>query len=89
MAQHAELVFAAGPVYTADGSRRRVVQATAPDGSPATAVAVAGGRVAAIGHTTDVQIADLTTPATEVVNLSGRALLRGSRTRMCTPRLLA
>src|SRR5580692_4820733 len=77
MGQQAELVFAGVAVYTADTSRRRVVAATTADGKPASAVAVAGGRIAAIGHAGDRQFLDLTGPATEVVDLRGRALLPG------------
>src|SRR5215472_12431690 len=77
MAQHAELVFAGGPVYTVDASNKRMVPATCDDGSPATVVAVAGGRIAAIGAVGDRDIADLTGPATDVVDLRGRALLPG------------
>ncbi|HEY2505481.1 MAG TPA: amidohydrolase [Streptosporangiaceae bacterium] len=77
MAQHAELVFAGGPVYSADGGSRRMVRAAAADGSPATAVAVAGGRIVAVGHAADPEITELTGPATEAIDLHGRALLPG------------
>ncbi|MGB6457283.1 MAG: amidohydrolase [Streptosporangiaceae bacterium] len=77
MTRHAERVFAGGPVYTADASRRRVVQAVAADGRPATAVAVADGRIAAVGDVADGDIADLIDSRTEVVDLRGRALLPG------------
>ena len=77
MAQHAELVFTGGPVYSADASHRRIVAVTCSDGSPATTVAVAGGRIAAIGTAGDRDIRDLTGPATEIVDLRGRALLPG------------
>jgi predicted amidohydrolase YtcJ len=77
MAEHAEIVFAGGPVYTADAGGRRVVAAAAPDGRPASAVAVVGGRVAAVADEADSQIRDLTGPVTEVVSLRGRALLPG------------
>jgi predicted amidohydrolase YtcJ len=77
MAQHAELVFSGGPVYTADAAGRRMVPATAADGRPASAVAVTGGRVGAVGDVNDSQIRDLTGPATEVIDLAGRALLPG------------
>jgi predicted amidohydrolase YtcJ len=77
MAQHAELVFAGGPVYTADASHRRMVAATCADGRPATAVAVAGGRIVTIGAARDRDIRDLIGPATDVVDLHGRALLPG------------
>ena len=77
MGQQAELVFAGGAVYTADASRRRVVPATAADGRPASAVAVVGGRIAAIGNAADRDIQDLIGAATDVVDLRGRALLPG------------
>src|SRR5271165_5607702 len=77
MGQQAELVFAGGAVYTADASRRRVVPAIAPNGSPASAVAVVGGRIVAIGTAADRDIQDLIGPATEVIDLRGRALLPG------------
>ncbi len=77
MADHAEVVFAGGPVYTADSSGRRVAAATAPDGRPASAVAVVHGRIAAVADEADGQIRDLTGPATELVSLRGRALLPG------------
>jgi predicted amidohydrolase YtcJ len=75
--EQAELVFAGGAVYTADASGRRMVAAAAPDGSPASSVAVVGGRIAAVGQADDARIQDLTGPATEVVDLHGRALLPG------------
>jgi len=77
MTDQAELVFAGGAVYTADPSGRRVVRATTSDGRPATVVAVVAGRIAALGDAGDGHIAELTGPATEVVDLRGRALLPG------------
>jgi predicted amidohydrolase YtcJ len=77
MGQQAELVFAGGAVYTADGSRRRMVPATADDGSPASSVAVVGGRIEAIGNAGEPRIQELIGPATEVIDLRGRALLPG------------
>ena len=77
MAQHAELVFAGGSIYSADASRRRVVPARADGGKPASAVAVVGGRIAAIGDSRDAEIRDLIGPGTNVVDLRGRALLPG------------
>ena len=77
MGQQAELVFAGGAVYTADASRRRVVPAEAADGSPASSVAVVGGRIEAVGNAGDTRIQELIGPATEVVDLRGRALLPG------------
>jgi predicted amidohydrolase YtcJ len=64
-------------VYTADASGRRVVPATSASGRPASAVAVVGGRIEAIGNAGDRDIQDLIGPATEVVDLRGRALLPG------------
>ncbi len=77
MAKHAELVFAGGPIYTASADRRRVVRAPGPGGRPATAVAVADGRVAAVGDPADRDFADLIDRRTDVVDLTGRALLPG------------
>jgi len=77
MGRQAEVVFAGGPVYTADPSRRRVIRAAAPDGRPASAIAVVAGRIEAIGDAADSDIRDLIGAATEVVDLSGRALLPG------------
>ncbi|MFS2280474.1 amidohydrolase [Microbacterium sp. OR21] len=59
---YADLVFTGGPVFTADAVRSR-----------ASAVAVAGGRIAAVGRDVD----DLIGPATEVVDLGGRMLVPG------------
>jgi predicted amidohydrolase YtcJ len=73
----AELVLTGGPVYTPDAAGRRMVAATGPGGRPVTAVAVARGRIAAVGGPGDEHIAELTGPRTEVVDLRGRALLPG------------
>ncbi|HMH93769.1 MAG TPA: amidohydrolase family protein, partial [Streptosporangiaceae bacterium] len=73
----AELVLAGGPVYTPDAAGRRMVPATGPSGRPVTVVAVARGRIAAVGGPGDEHIAELTGPRTEVVDLRGRALLPG------------
>ena len=77
MTEQADLVFAGGPVYTADARRRGMTRAAAADGSPATAVAVAGGRIIAVGSERDADIRALTGPSTEIVDLRGRALLPG------------
>jgi predicted amidohydrolase YtcJ len=77
MGQQAELVFAGGAVYTADASRRRMIPATADDGSPVSSVAVVGGRIEAIGNAGDPRIQELIGPATDVIDLRGRALLPG------------
>ena len=77
MGQQAELVFAGGAIYTADASRRRMVPAQAADGSPASSLAVVGGRIAVVGTAADPSIQELIGPATEVIDLRGRALLPG------------
>ncbi len=77
MARYAETVFSGGAVYTADASGRRVGPARAPGGQAASAVAVAAGRIVAVGVAGDDRIRDLTGPATDVVDLRGRALLPG------------
>ena len=77
MSTHAELVFTGGPVYTADATGRRMVPATGPGGRPASAVAVAGGVITAVGDAADDHFRELTGPRTEVVDLRGRALLPG------------
>ncbi|KQV20026.1 MULTISPECIES: amidohydrolase [unclassified Kitasatospora] len=60
---HADLVFTGGPVFTADAARTR-----------ATALAVTGERITAVGHH---EIRDLIGPGTEVVDLKGRLLVPG------------
>jgi predicted amidohydrolase YtcJ len=77
MTDQADLVFAGGPVYTADASRRRIVRAAAADGSPASTVAVTNGRITAVAAADDAQFRELTGPGTEVIDLHGRALLPG------------
>ena len=72
----ADLIFTGGPVYTADQARRRLV-AAASGGPAASAVAVAGGRILAVAAAGDQQVRDWTGPATEVIDLRGRALLPG------------
>ncbi len=85
MGQQADLVLAGGAVYTADAGQRRLIPATAPDGRPATAVAVVDGRIAAIGTAGDSDLQDLMGPGTEVVDLRGRALLPGFQDAHCHP----
>jgi predicted amidohydrolase YtcJ len=85
MGQQAELVFAGGAIYSADASRRRLVPATAADGRPASAVAVVGGRIEAIGNAGDSHIQDLMGPVTQVIDLRGRALLPGFQDAHCHP----
>ncbi|GLY85825.1 amidohydrolase [Actinoallomurus iriomotensis] len=59
----ADVVFAGGPVHTVDAARTR-----------ATAVAVRGERIVAVGHD---EVRDLVGPDTEVVDLAGRLLVPG------------
>lgn len=74
----ADLVFTGGHVYTADRAGRRLVPAAAArSGPPASAVAVAGGKIVAVGPDGDPQIRDLAGPATQIIDLRGRALLPG------------
>ncbi|OLZ74452.1 amidohydrolase [Streptomyces sp. IMTB 2501] len=61
---HADLLFTGGPVLTPGG----------PEGRTATAVAVTGGRITAVGGD---ELHDLAGPGTEVVDLAGRLLLPG------------
>jgi predicted amidohydrolase YtcJ len=62
--QWADLIFVNGAVYTVDAARRW-----------ATAVAIRGGRIAAVG--TDEGVRELAGASTEVVDLSGKMLLPG------------
>jgi predicted amidohydrolase YtcJ len=77
MGQQAELVLAGGAIYSADATRRQMAPAASPDGRPASAVAVVGGRIAALGDARERDFQDLIGPATQVVDLRGRALLPG------------
>ncbi|MEV7144340.1 amidohydrolase [Streptomyces tauricus] len=61
--QAADLVLTGGPVHTVDAARSR-----------ATAVAVRGGRIVAVGHH---EVHALIGPGTEVVDLAGKLLLPG------------
>lgn len=72
---HADLIFTGGPAYTADQAGRRLIP-VAPLAGPVD-VAVAGGRIVAVEAAGDRRIRDLTGPATEVIDLAGRALLPG------------
>ncbi|MEU6507040.1 amidohydrolase [Streptomyces sp. NPDC046942] len=58
---HADLLFTGGPVLT-------------PEGRTASAVAVTGDRITAVGHD---EVRGLAGPRTEVVDLAGRLLLPG------------
>ncbi|HEY1641108.1 MAG TPA: amidohydrolase [Streptosporangiaceae bacterium] len=77
MSAHADVVLTGGPVYSAGPDGRRMGPAAGPDGRPATAVAVTGGRISAVGDAGGDQIRELTGPRTEVVSLAGRAVLPG------------
>jgi predicted amidohydrolase YtcJ len=77
MAVQADVIFGGGAIYTADRSGRRLVRATAADGSPATEVAVTGGAIAAVGSASDGAATDRAGRGTERVDLRGRALLPG------------
>jgi len=77
MAGFADVIFSAGAVYTADAQGRRLVQARTPSTEPASAVAVAGGAIVAVGTAGDTRLSELTGPKTERVELRGRALLPG------------
>lgn len=68
----AQLAFVNGAVYTVDATRSR-----------AQAVAVADGRISAVG--TDEEIRDAVGPGTEVVDLAGRMLLPGFQDAHCHP----
>jgi hypothetical protein len=76
MAEHADLIFSGGAVYTADAAARRMVPATAADGRPASAVAVGDGKILAVGADDAVRSA-FKGPRTDHVDLAGRALLPG------------
>ncbi|MFD4872981.1 amidohydrolase [Streptomyces sp. NPDC058420] len=58
---HADLLFTNGPALT-------------PEGRTATAVAVTGDRITAVGH---AEVHDIAGPDTQVVDLAGRLLLPG------------
>jgi predicted amidohydrolase YtcJ len=73
MGGQADVIFTGGPVYTSDPSGRRLV----PAGPPPQAVAVRGDRIIAVGDLAGRDLADLTGPRTELVDLRGRVLLPG------------
>jgi predicted amidohydrolase YtcJ len=77
MSAHADLILTGGPVYTAGPGGTTMTAATGPDGAPATAVAVTGDRITAVGRAGQGQVAELTGPRTEVIGLRGRAVLPG------------
>lgn len=63
MTSHADLLFTGGPVHLGNAVRSR-----------ATAVAVRGARIVAVGHE---ELRELIGPGTEVVDLAGRLLIPG------------
>ena len=75
MGEQADVVFTGGAVYTAGPDGRRVVPAGS--GPPASAVAVRGDRIVAVGDAADPDLTDLVGSRTQVVDLRGRALLPG------------
>ncbi len=79
MRMQADVVFTGGAVYTPDAAGRRLVPAGcgAAGGGWARVVAVRGERIVAVAEADDAGICDLIGPRTEVVDLSGRALLPG------------
>jgi predicted amidohydrolase YtcJ len=77
MPENADVIFAGGAVYTAGASGVRMIRAVGPDGSPASAAAIAGGRIVAVGDAADADFAAVRSPRTEFVDLRGRALLPG------------
>jgi predicted amidohydrolase YtcJ len=77
LSSFADIIFGGGAVYTADASGKRLIEATAYGGGPADAVAVAGGKIIAVGDSDDAELRELRGPATDVVDLRGRALLPG------------
>ncbi len=70
----AETLFHGGAIYTAAADGRRAVPARAGTGAPASAVAVAGGRITAVGGP---DLMELAGPKTEVIDLREKALLPG------------
>ena len=77
MSSYADVIFAGGPIYTADSSGRRMVGATTRRGRPAEAVAVAGGTIVAVATSDEAELRELRGPATELIDLRGRALMPG------------
>ena len=62
----ADLIFHGGPIFTASAVRDR-----------ASAIAVRGDRIIAVGQESEPWVSDLTGPDTEVVDLAGRMLTPG------------
>jgi len=77
VSSYADVIFAGGPIYTADSSGRRMVGATTRRGRPAEAVAVAGGTIVAVATSDEAELRELRGPATELIDLRGRALMPG------------
>ena len=77
MSSYADVIFAGGPIYTADPGGRRMVGATTRHGRPAEAVAVAGGKIVAVATSDDAELRELRGPGTELIDLRGRALMPG------------
>jgi predicted amidohydrolase YtcJ len=77
LSSYADVIFAGGPIYTADPSGRRMVGATTRHGRPAEAVAVAGGEIVAVATSDDAELREVRGPGTEVIDLRGRALMPG------------
>src|ERR1039458_2710507 len=75
MEADADLIFTGGQVCTVPAGGPEMVRATVDGGQPATAVAVRGGRIAAVG--TDHEITGLAGGRTVRVGLRGRPLLPG------------
>lgn len=77
MSSYADVIFAGGPIYTADSSGRRMIGAMTRHGRPAEAVAVAGGKIVAVATLDDAELRELRGPDTERIELRGRALMPG------------
>ena len=77
MSSYADVIFSGSAIYTADGGGRRLVKASTAKGAPAEAVAVAGGKIILVAASDDAELREIRGPATEVVELGGRALLPG------------
>jgi predicted amidohydrolase YtcJ len=69
-----DTIFSGGAIYTASADGRRLRRATTGDGRPASAAAVSGGTIAAVGGE---EVTELAGDRTEVIDLRGRALLPG------------
>jgi predicted amidohydrolase YtcJ len=74
---HADVIFTGGAVYTANAAGSALLRARAAGGQPADTVAVRGQEIVAVGVAADGLFDELTSRGTEVVDLTGRALLPG------------